>query len=177
MAKHGKGKGKFRRYIRGNVDESVTMSTLAARTLVVVPFDDTVNERTLISSLVARWSLDDFTSGGDIGPIMCGIAHSDYSATEITEWIDNTGSWSEADLIAQEVGSRKIRIVGVFETQVTTALGIAVLNNGKAIKTKLNWILNQGQTLDLWVFNLGSQPVATTVPNCFVQGHVNLWPQ
>ena len=136
-----------------------------------------VNERTFVSSAKLRWALDDFTPGTDIGPVMCGLAHSDYTAAEIEEWIENAGSWNEGDLVNQEIAKRKIKLVGIFGEPGSGAGNIAVLNDGKAITTKLGWILLQGQTLDLWAYNMGTAAIATTVPQCHIEGHCNLWPQ
>ncbi len=164
------------KYIRGNVDEFNGLSTLAAKTAIAVDFDETVNERTLVSSLVALWTMTAFTKSTGDGPIMCGVAHSDYSLAEIEEWIETTGSWDEGNLKEQEVGARKIRRVGIFDNPADEA-EVSVLNDGKQIKTKLNWILLQGQTLQMWCYNLGTSPLATTSPIVVAQGHVNLWPR
>ncbi len=172
-----KPRRKFRRYIKGIVDETLPLTALAARDVVTQTFDDSVNERTWISSVRGSWSLDGLTHAENIGPIMVGIAHSDYTDAEIEEFIENTGSWDEGDLVSQEVGKRKIRIVGIFQTPPgAQAVDVMVLNDGKPITTKCGWILNQGQTLDLWAYNLGSAAVATTVPNVHLEGHANLWP-
>ncbi len=173
MAKHPK---KFRKYLRGNVDEELTIAALGSRALTAVAFDETVDERTFVSSLVASYSMDEFTLGANIGPIMVGIAHGDYTAAEIEAFIENTGSWSEGDLVSQEVAKRKIKIVGIFDDD-SVSLGAVTLNEGKPIKTKLNWVLTQGQTIDLWAYNLGAAAVATTTPSVHCEGHANLWPQ
>lgn len=164
------------RYIRGNVDETLALGGLANRTLVAVSFDEAVSERTLISSLVASWVMDDFTAGIDIGPIMVGVAHSDFTAAEIEEYIEQQASWSEADQIGQLIAKRKVRIAGIFgHPGAGSGTPHAVLNNGNKFKLKLNWILNAGQTLDLWAYNLGTASVATTIPDIHLQGHANLW--
>ncbi len=173
-----KGRRKMGRYIRGNVDEELSLGTLAGRTLVSQIFDDSVNERTLITSIVATWTLSDMTDGADIGPILVGVAHSDYTATEMEEFIENTGSWDEGNLVSREVANRKVRMVGQFGTPGgASSSGTMVLGDGKPIKTKLNWILNQGQTLDFWAYNLGDNALATTVPILQVEGHANLFPK
>ncbi len=164
------------KYIRGSVNEQLALTTLASKTVVLVAFDDSVNERTLVSSIVAKYTLSVFTPGSGVGPIMVGVAHSDYSVDEIDEWIENTGSWDEGALVEQEQGRRFIRQVGVFDTP-DDANDSSELNDGKAIKTRLNWILNQGQTLSLWAYNLGNNPVATTTPIVTADGHANLWPR
>ncbi len=164
------------KYIKGAIDEDLGLGTLASKTAVEASFDETVNERTRVSSIVATWDMNNFTPGAGIGPILVGVAQNDYTQAEIEEFLETTGSWNEGDLVAQEVAGRKIRRIGVFE--IPDDAGDAVtLNDGKPIKTKLNWIMLQGQTLNLWAYNLGSNPIATTAPNVHASGHANLWPQ
>lgn len=176
LAKRGRGKRKMGRYIRGNVDEKMALGTLAARTLVSNVFAESVNERTWVSSIKAIHSLSDVTVGAGIGPVLCGVAHSDYTAAEIEEFIENTGSWNEGDMLQnREVGRRFIRIIGTFRMPQTGS--DSVLNEGRPITTKLGWILNTGQTLDQWAYNLGSAAFATTDPQYNIEGHANLWPR
>ncbi len=178
VAKHtGKGKGRsMRTYRKGNVQELLQVGTLAAQSLVAQPFDETVSERALLTSLVASYLVKDWTPLADRGPLMVGIAHSDYTAAEVEQFIENTGSWNQADLIQQEVGKRKIRIVGIFKSDSAgSGLIGSYLNNGTPIKTKLNWVLNSGETIDLWVYNMGQVAFATTDPQVHVAGHVNLF--
>ncbi len=166
------------RYIRGTVDENLALGTLGAQALVKLDFDETVNERTLVSSIIATYAMQDFTLAAGDGPILVGVAHSDYSAAEIEAVIESTGSWNEGDKVAQEVAKRLVRKIGIFPSVGGAgASAPAVLNDGKPIRTKLNWILLQGQTLTLWAYNLGTSPLATTDPQVSVQGHANLWPR
>ncbi len=172
-----KRRRRMGRYIRGNVDEELALTTLASKDVVGAVFDETVNERTFVSSLVANWSMENFSVAAGVGPIIVGVAHGDYSDAEIEEWIEGTGQWNEGDLVAsREIGKRLIRQVGSFRSPAAS-LGIVQLNDGRPVKTKLNWILLQGQTLRVWAYNAGSQPVATTSPSVTVNGHVNLWPR
>ncbi len=164
------------RYIRGSVDDTVSLTTLAATTVISEDFDNVVNERTLVSSIVATYAMANFTADAADGPIMVGIAHSDYTDGEIEEFIETIGGWDEGNKTAQEKMNRKIRRIGVFQSPATAAEDV-VLNDGKAIKTKLNWILLQGQTLSLWAYNMGSSALATTVPVVHAQGHCNLFPK
>ncbi len=177
MAKRPKRRRSMGKYLRGNVDEELTIAGLATRTLTAVAFDETVTERTFVSSMVASWSMDEWTPTANAGPIMVGVAHSDYSAAEVEEWIENTGSWSEGDVVqSREVAKRLIRRVGIFRDRGVVLENI-VLGDGKPIRTKLGWILNAGQTLDVWAYNLGGASVATTIPSIHVEGHANLWPR
>ncbi len=133
----------------------MSLGTLAGQTLVSALFDNVVNERTFVSSVVAKYDITNWTKGTDKGPILVGLAHSDYTDAEIEEWVEDADSWNEGNLVRQEIAKRKIRQVGVFETP-DDANETLVLNDGKAIRTKCGWILLQGQTLRLWVFNLGA---------------------
>ncbi len=170
-----KGRKRFRRYIRGEVDDELALGTLNPKVVVAAAFDQSVVERTFISSLVARWSVKNVTPSSTAGPILVGVAHSDYSAAEIEAWIENTGSWTEADQVGQEIGRRKIRKIGIFPG-VTLETEVSVLNLGKPIKTKLGWVLTTGQNIQAWAYNLGTGAFATTDPSVDIQGHVNLWP-
>ncbi len=174
MVKH-KGRRKFRRYLRGAIDVALDIGTLAANTLVSVISGAVVNERTFISSIVATHSLSNVTPAGDRGPLSVGVAHSDYTDAQIEEWIENTGSWNEGAKVSQEIARRKIKRIGTF-TQPDDPAAQVVLNDGKPIKTKLNWILLQGQTVRYWAFNEGSSAYATTAPDYDISGHANLWP-
>ncbi len=163
-------------YRKGNVQELLQIGTLAGQTLIIDVFDDTVTEKTLITSAVISWSIQGWTPIADCGPLMVGLAHSDYSAAEVEAVIENTGSWDEADLVQQEIASRKVRIVGILRPEAAgSSLEGNRLNNGDPIKTKLNWILNSGQTLDVWAYNMGQVAFATTSPQLHLAGHVNLF--
>ncbi len=167
---------KMGRYIKGDVEENLDLGTLAAATLVSALFDSVVDDRTLVSSIVATWSMTNFTPIAEVGPIVVGVAHSDYSDAEIEAWLEATGSWNEGDKVAQEVTKRLIRKIGVFAESESALIG-ETLNEGKAIRTRLNWMLAEGQTLRLWAYNSGSAAVATTDPNVRLSGHANLWPR
>jgi len=164
------------RYIRGTVDTKFSLTTLAATTAVKQDFDNVVNERTLVSSIVATYSLENLTPAAADGPIMVGLAHSDYTVAEIEAVIEATGSWNEGDKVAQEIAKRQVRRIGVF-ADPQLAEQAMVLNDGKPIKTKLNWILLQGQTVAVWAYNMGSSALATTVPVLLINGHANLFPK
>jgi len=166
------------RYIRGSVDEDLSLGTLAGKTLAGTAFDQTVNERTWCSSIRASWTIANWTHIASSGPLVVGVAHGDYSDAEIEAWIETTDSWDEGNLIEQEVGARKIRRIGVFEADsVVGAIDQVALNDGKQITTKLGWMLLQGQTLRIWAYNTGTAALATTVPTIHAAGHVNLWPR
>ncbi len=177
LAKRGRGKRRMGKYIRGTVDEDLGIGTLASKTLTSIIFDEVVNERTLVSSVVATYSMSNWTSIASVGPILVGLAHSDYSNAEIEEFLETTGSWNEGDLVqTKEVAKRLVRRIGILDATPSLERTVT-MNDGKAIKTKLNWVLLQGQSLRLWAYNTGTANVATTVPNVHAAGHANLWPK
>ncbi len=175
MAKNQKRRKPRGRYLKGNVDELLTVGALGAQTLLSEDFDETVAERARISSLVATYSLENFTVGADKGPLTIGVAHSDYSDAEIEAVIESQGTWDEGNKISQELAKRLVRKIGTFEAAAGGGVGTYVLNDGVPIKIKLNWILNSGDTLSLWVYNEGTAALDTTVPESHCQGHANLW--
>ncbi len=164
------------RYIRGQVNEKLALGTLGPLTLISAIFDNTVTERALLSSIVVSYNLSEYTVAAGDGPVMVGVAHSDYTDAEIEAFLENVATWAEADKIGQEISKRLVRIIGTFE-QGDSSVESASLNDGKPIKTKLNWILNAGQSLRIWGYNLGSSALATTDPQITAVGHANLWPR
>ncbi len=175
MAKHPKRRRKFRRYLRGKINIDVDVGTLAANTLAAQVLGDTVKDRSWVSSVRASYSLGIVTPTSGVGPLIVGWAHSDYTAAEIEEWLETTGSWDEGDKVQQEIARRKIKTVGTFQSPGSAILD-TVLNDGKELTTKLGWMLNQGQTLDLWIYNSGEAAYVTTDPDMRVVGHANIWP-
>ncbi len=177
MARRARRAGrKFRRYLRGQIDHILALGTLGPNTLVSGTNTDAVTEKAWLSSVVAAWALKDMTAASDQGPILCGIAHSDYTDAEIEEWVENSESWEAHDLIGQEVAKRRIKRVGMFPGTASTTTAEAVLNDGRPVRTKCGWMLGTGQTIKFWAYNTGIAALATTVPDMHVQGHANLWP-
>ena len=160
-------------YTKGNVNEDLPLLTMASGTLKTVVFDETVTETTRISSLVATYALDQMTAPD--GPIEFGVAHSDYSDAEILEYIQAQATWDKGNLTQQEISKRMIRKIGVMATGSMSATFASdhVHNNGRPVKTKLNWPLFTGDTLTLWAFSRGA--VDTTGAQLRVDGHANLW--
>ncbi len=158
-------------YLKGNVNESLALSNLAQGALVADTWDETVNERTLVSSIVCTWSLDELVLAQ--GPIEFGVAHSDYTAAEILEVISNAGSWDSGDKISQERAKRLVRKIGVFVSEGDAGVSDVRFNDGVPVKTKLNWILATGDTLKMWGLNKGG--ILTTGAEIKAEGHANLW--
>ncbi len=163
------------RYIRGSIDENLSLGTLASKTLVGDSWDESVEERSLVTSIVVTWALDLLTSSQ--GPILFGVAHSAYTDAQIEEVIENTGSWAEGSLIQQEIAKRKIRIIGTFVNLVASGTSDVGFNDGKPLKTKLNWILTSDQRIRMWAYNTSGAALSTTVPVMLASGHANIFPR
>ncbi len=167
---------KYRRYIKGPVDLGFLLGTLAGNTVISSGPSDTVDDTTWCSSVKGTWSLSDYTPSASDGPILVGIAHSDYTDAEIEAWVENSSGWSQADQVGQEVSRRKIRRVGTFPTPIDASTP-SVLADGRAITTKAKWMLSEGQNITFWAYNQGTSALATTDPRVHFQGHANLWPK
>ncbi len=174
MARKRKGgRRSMRGYLKGNVDEELSLGTLATKTLVADTWDESPEETTLISSIVLTWSLDNITDGQ--GPIIFGVAHSDYSDSEIEAVIENLASWDQGSKVEQEIAKRLVRQIGQFTSSTASAVDDVTFNEGRPMKTKLNWRLNTGDTLKMWAYNISASNLSTTVPVMRANGHANLW--
>ncbi len=111
------------------------------------------------------WTITGNTAG-EAG-VVCGIAHSDYSSTEISEWF-LASSFDPGDKLLQEKSRRQCREAGVFPGIVGFSL-----NDGKHIRTKLKFPVEEGKTLDAFVIN-NSGATLTTGSTVIFSGKVYL---
>ncbi len=114
-----------------------------------------------VNSVDCTWSIKDFTVAVGDGPILVGFCHNDYSVTEVKEALE-VSLLGPANKIEQERQRRLVRIVGIMHpTQESAGLEIDVMNDGKPIRTKLNWMIEEGKSLDLFTYNMGSSVLTT----------------
>jgi len=176
MARRGRGRRKFRRYIKGQIDFTLSLGTLATLTVIGATVGDSVIEKAYCTSVKCSYSLSGFTAAAGDGPILVGVSHGDYTDAEVEEWIETTDSWEETDMIGQEIARRKIRKIGTIRIPPGSAITDAfVLNEGKPMTTKCGYVLSTGQTVRFWAYNLGTSSL-TSGALLKVQGHANLWP-
>ncbi len=168
MVKHRRGRRRSF-LIKGKIDETLALGALANADVVGDVFNDTLDQEAYAISMEALWTIRGDTGGE--GPVLVGVAHGDYTDAEIEEYLENAGSWTRGDLIAQEIAKRKIRTVGAFQG---TAID-EILNDGKPMKTKLGFMLQEGQTVKVWAWNK-SGATLTTGAQVFLEGHVWLRP-
>ncbi len=162
------------KYLKGNVEEELALGTLAANTVVGAIFDETMVDSGIITSIEGTWSLIDWTAGAGDGPLIVGVAHSDYSDAEILAVFQNTASWDFGNKIQREIAKRLVRIVGSFSSSDAGTFAQQVLNDGMPIKTKLNWRVREAQSLKLFCFNSGSSALADTAI-VSINGHANIF--
>ncbi len=110
------------------------------------------------------WTLTGLT-GGD-GPIVVGFAHSDYTVAEIKEALTAAVAIDKGDKIAQEQAGRLVRVVGTMND------GVQALNDGKPVKTRLNWLIGIGDTVKIFAWNDGTGSLTT---GAFLNAMGDLW--
>ncbi len=140
MAKHRQG------IFVPRIEEEIAVGALTTGTVVSVA-GQTVVDRMYLISMDSTWALKDFTAGEGI--IEVGVAHSDYTVAEIAEALDASTNWDRGNLVAREQARRKVRRVGVFDGLSAEE----VLNDGKPIRTRLGWVVNNGDGLNYWARN------------------------
>ncbi len=148
FAKHG-GRGRYYGYRKLPFTTDVLGGTLAADDVTVTLIADVFTESRRVLSVLLTIAMEGLTAGD--GPIEVGVAHSDYTSTEIEEALEAGGAWDEGNLVAQEQAKRRVRRIGVLTGEETA------LNEGQPIKVRLNWLIATGDTLQFWMRNRGIQ--------------------
>jgi len=164
MAKKPRKAYRYTGYFFPRVTSTLALGTLADNSLIKGSPLGTVDAPTWVSKARLTWGMEGLVAGQT--PVMVGLAHSDYTAAEIEEWFEATGSWSTNDQIAQEQAGRKIRLVGGFGDVDSTTLN---LNDGKPITTKLGFRINDGDGIVFWIYN-DSGAVMTTGSSVHING-------
>ncbi len=172
-----KGRGRRRAYLRGQIDHNQLLGTLAGVTAIAsgLSSGEVLVRRAWLSSIVCSYSVQNWTKGATVGPLIIGVSHNDYTASEIDAWMETTNSWDQGDKIQQEIGRRKIRKIGTLVSADATDEARR-MNDGKPVRTKCGWQLEVGDTVKFWMYNDGTTAFATTDPRVSCQGHANLWP-
>ncbi len=161
-----KGSGRRRSFLRRvRVSPSITLSTLASQTVIFGALVGNSDAQYRLITADLNWALTGFTAAE--GPVTVGYAFNDYTVTEVKECIEIGASISPGDKIAQEKANRWVRIVGTFEADAN-----GVLNDGKPIKTRLNWPIQIGSAVNLFAYNESANLLTT---GAVVNAQGNLW--
>lgn len=157
MARKRTHKGS-RNFVAIPVNTTITLGTLASGVVLAADlFQGNLTEDLYCMSADLQWSIRDLTAGDE--PIAVGLAHSDYTVTEIKENIDG-GLLGPGNKIEQEQARRLVRKAGVFMSPDPTSTG-GDLNDGKPKRSKVKWMIDSGKTLNIWAQNLSGAALQT----------------
>lgn len=137
------------------IKASHAVGALAANDAGVTPFTQLLDQEVFAISMDVLPVFHGATTTE--GPLLIGVAHSDYSAAEIEEAIEASGSWERGDKIANEQSRRKVRVIGSFVYDATSGN----MNDGRKIRVKLGFVIEDGKGLSLWVYNDSSATLTT----------------
>ncbi len=154
LAKH-KPKGRRRYSLRPvRITPELVLSTLGAATVLKADFVGNSDSQYRLISAIGTWTIRGLTAGE--GPITVGVAHNDYTVAEIAEALVATNAISQGDKIANERSKRLVRIIGTFGPQ-----GPGNLDDGRPIKTRLNWLFPVGERPAIFAFNDSGSALTT----------------
>lgn len=158
-------KKKFRKkLIWLPIEGGVGLLTLADGGVAAGSLHTAFTEDFFCVSARLTWALEDHTVGE--GPLHVGLAHGDYSTTEIDEALDVEVLGPE-DRIETERMRRWVRTAGTFNEQATAS----TLNDGKVIGTKCLFTISDGEALRVFAQNK-SGAALTTGSRLNIRGHL-----
>lgn len=158
-----RGKGGRRRYNANFVvirfSASLPLLTLASNTVLLTGLfggaSAQINDRAVrLVSVDGYWAIRGVTAGE--GPIMVGVAHSDYSVAEIQECL-TSNALDTGDMISTERSRRLVRDVGQFSNAGTNE----VLNDGRPKRTKVGITTPTGFDYSMWAWNKSGATLTT----------------
>ncbi len=144
MGKHGRS-SRYKGYRKLPFTIANALGVLGEDDVSAQVVGQTLTEERRILSLEATHHWRDMTAGD--GPIIVGVAHSDYTATEIEQALEATGAWDEGDLVSLEHSKRLVRRIGSLSEQIPT------INDGNPVKIRLNWRIATGDGIQFWALN------------------------
>ncbi len=146
---------------RVRIANSAAVGALATLDVLGAALTPNAADKVRVISANLAWSWSDIASIAD-DSLEFGLAHSSYTDAQIEEALEATGSWDLGDKVAQERGNRLVRSIGVIsgEGLVSSNQG-AQFNDGKPVKTKLNWLLSAGDAITVWMRNASGTVYST----------------
>lgn len=161
-----KRSSKYRNVRRVNTSTDLALGTLGTATAIATGLTGAADTDYRVLSISGTFTVDGATALE--GPWVVGWAHSDYSVAEIKECLEASASISIGDKIANERSNRLVRKVGAF----TVLSASESLNDGKPIKTRLNWAINAAKEVNLFAYNDGN---TTLTSGAVVKFNGDLW--
>ena len=163
LAKHTGSRGRYNLH-RVRVTTEKALATLASDTALKQTLTGTSSSEYRLVTAKIAWALVGLTAGE--GPITVGFSHSDYTVLEIKECLESQSSISQGDKIATEQANRLVRVVGILSEANSS------LNDGRPIKTRLNWRVQIGQSVDIFIWNESTGALTT---GAFVNVAGDIW--
>ncbi len=150
---------KRRRYSLRKVTNSSQqgLTALAAGDVEVFAWSGVTTGTLRVVSIVVTWSAS-FAAVAD-GGMQFGVAHSDYTAAQVEECLEANGSMDPGAKILNEQANRLVRAIGTMHSSEVIQ-GEVTFNDGRPMKTRLNWLLSPGDRINVWIRN-GSQNIWT----------------
>ncbi len=136
------------------VSGALTLATLADATVLSNSLIASLAENFFALSVDLMWVIRGVTAGE--GPIQVGVSHGDYSDAEIAENL-NSNLADPGDKVEQEQQRRLIRKSGMFPI----LSGNEALADGRAIRTRMKFLINEGKNLDIWAINRSGSALTT----------------
>ncbi len=134
----------------------ITLSTLAANTVLSADLlGSALAEDLFVISVDGLWTVRGLTAGEV--PLGVGLAHGDYSVTEILENLE-IEVISPDSMIEMEKAKRKVRRVGTFAEGGVTDMS---LNDGKPIRSIMKFTVGNSQNISVWVRNNSGSALTT----------------
>ncbi len=150
-SKKRNGKG----FVAVRVNSTLTLGTLASNVAVVQALDGSVAvDKMFAVSADILWGSLNATPGE--GPIVVGLAHDDYSVTEIKEALE-ASNMDQSDKVAQEQARRLVRDAGIFPY----ILSEETLNQGRHIRTRLKFYVENGHGINAFAINRSGSTLTT----------------
>ncbi len=156
------------------VAASMSIGALAALDVVTAAGTSSTTNTLRVMSVDCAYAISDLQAQAD-DSFQFGWVHSDYSAAEIEEALEATLSMDIGNLVeSRERAQRLVREIGILNPTglIASGGGGFSFRHGERVKTRLNWALAIGDTLNLWVRN-ASGVIYTTGTSLVANG--DLW--
>ncbi len=149
-------------FVAIEVAGSLALSTLADDTYLSVGTQATFTEDFFAISADLSGSIKALTPG-EGSPSTMVVAHSDYTDVEVREGLDIGSLTGPADKIQEERSRRLIRKVGVFQSQEVNHVSLKAEGRyaSSRIRTKLRFLISDGNALDIGVWNRSGAALTT----------------
>ncbi len=149
-----RGSSRNRNFVAIPVQQAKALGTLADATVLAQSLIGTLTEDMFAISADLLWTIRDLTPGE--GPVYVGVAHGDYSVSEIKESLEVTLT-GPGSKIEQERARRMIRTSGVFPGLTSEES----LNLGVPLRTRMKFTVQSAKALNGWIWNSSGAALTT----------------